>query len=196
MLGCSIEKVCDELWLKDEPPLEEVLNVAKKIEHSLKCVEVMKNSSDKIGKEPNQNVLAIQQERKKDQKSFVSLDKKGAVKKCFSCDREGHFAIDKCCPVLKEICSFCKKRGHFAAACRVKKTKQVVNEVAVRSSVQEDDTELGCGQIILQVGTGKGPSDIIKVEGEKKKVLFDSGAKITIIANRFYQDQLRGKVIL
>ncbi|KAJ1163089.1 hypothetical protein NDU88_003552 [Pleurodeles waltl] len=60
----------------------------------------------------------------------------------------------------------------------------------------KDDADLDCGQIILQVGTGKGPSDFIAVEGEKTKVLFDSGAKITIIVNRFYQDQLRGKVNL
>ncbi|KAJ1165509.1 hypothetical protein NDU88_005936 [Pleurodeles waltl] len=49
MLGCHIKKVREELWLRDEPNLEEVLAIAKKIEHSLKCVDIVKNdTSDQV----------------------------------------------------------------------------------------------------------------------------------------------------
>ncbi|KAJ1097700.1 hypothetical protein NDU88_002817 [Pleurodeles waltl] len=42
MLGCNIEKIQEELWLKYEPSLDDVLVVAKRIEHSLKCVDFIK----------------------------------------------------------------------------------------------------------------------------------------------------------
>ncbi|KAJ1197619.1 hypothetical protein NDU88_001475 [Pleurodeles waltl] len=45
ILGCHIEKVREELWLRDEPPLEKVLAIAKKIEHSSKCVDAIKNDT-------------------------------------------------------------------------------------------------------------------------------------------------------
>lgn len=46
MVGCSIEKVRKELWMRDEPSLDEVLQVAKRIERSLKCVDIIKK--DKV----------------------------------------------------------------------------------------------------------------------------------------------------
>ena len=48
VLKCYHDKVREELWLKDEPPLEEVLLVAKRIEHMMKCV----NELSKPQKEP------------------------------------------------------------------------------------------------------------------------------------------------
>ncbi|KAJ1112157.1 hypothetical protein NDU88_000425 [Pleurodeles waltl] len=45
MLGCQIEKIREELWLRDDPPFDEVLAIAKNIEHSLKCVDAIKDSA-------------------------------------------------------------------------------------------------------------------------------------------------------
>ncbi|KAJ1206102.1 hypothetical protein NDU88_001511 [Pleurodeles waltl] len=39
VLKCCSDKIREELWLKDEPPLEEVIIVAKRVEHMLKCVK-------------------------------------------------------------------------------------------------------------------------------------------------------------
>ncbi|KAJ1175795.1 hypothetical protein NDU88_001080 [Pleurodeles waltl] len=39
VLKCCSDKIREELWLKDEPPLEEVVIVAKRVEHMLKCVK-------------------------------------------------------------------------------------------------------------------------------------------------------------
>ncbi|KAJ1199709.1 hypothetical protein NDU88_003542 [Pleurodeles waltl] len=39
MLRCSSDKVREELWSKDDPPLHEVVALAKRVEHSLACVE-------------------------------------------------------------------------------------------------------------------------------------------------------------
>ncbi|KAJ1151124.1 hypothetical protein NDU88_003911 [Pleurodeles waltl] len=47
MLGCKMDKVCDELWLLDDPHLDEVILLAKRIEHSVKCVDVMKKQEYK-----------------------------------------------------------------------------------------------------------------------------------------------------
>ncbi|KAJ1188336.1 hypothetical protein NDU88_005097 [Pleurodeles waltl] len=38
VLRCCSDKVREELWLKDEPPLDEVVSIAKRVEHMLKCV--------------------------------------------------------------------------------------------------------------------------------------------------------------
>ena len=45
LLNCSIDKVREELWLKDDPPLNEVLIVAKQVEHMLSCVHEIKKDS-------------------------------------------------------------------------------------------------------------------------------------------------------
>ena len=47
MLGCILDKVRDELWQKDEPSLDEVISVGKRIEHSIKCVNILKKDVDK-----------------------------------------------------------------------------------------------------------------------------------------------------
>ncbi|KAJ1189909.1 hypothetical protein NDU88_004006 [Pleurodeles waltl] len=39
MLRCSSDKVREELWSKDDPPLHEVVALAKRVEHTLACVE-------------------------------------------------------------------------------------------------------------------------------------------------------------
>ncbi|KAJ1118668.1 hypothetical protein NDU88_006856 [Pleurodeles waltl] len=36
VLKCSSDKIREELWLKDEPPLEEVILVAKRVEHMMR----------------------------------------------------------------------------------------------------------------------------------------------------------------
>ncbi|KAJ1180729.1 hypothetical protein NDU88_005946, partial [Pleurodeles waltl] len=39
MLRCSSDKVRQELWSKDDPPLHKVIILAKSVEHTLACVE-------------------------------------------------------------------------------------------------------------------------------------------------------------
>ncbi|KAJ1192178.1 hypothetical protein NDU88_001490 [Pleurodeles waltl] len=39
MLRCLSDKVRQELWSKDDPPLHEVIVLAKRVEHTLACVE-------------------------------------------------------------------------------------------------------------------------------------------------------------
>lgn len=38
VLKCKCDKMREELWLKDEPPLKELLVISKRVEHMLKCV--------------------------------------------------------------------------------------------------------------------------------------------------------------
>ena len=46
VLRCQNDKIREELWLKDEPPLEDVILVAKRIEHMMHCVdEISKNNA-------------------------------------------------------------------------------------------------------------------------------------------------------
>ena len=45
VLRCFNEKVREELWLKDEPPLDDVILVAKRVEHMMRCVSELSKSN-------------------------------------------------------------------------------------------------------------------------------------------------------
>lgn len=193
MLGCTSEKIREELWIRDEPSLDEVLQVAKRVEHTLVCVDTLKKDKQ------DSSIQLVKDSDKKDKVLSKTIQgykskKKDFVPKCFRCDKTGHFANDSKCPALNVICLKCKKKGHLSVVCR---TKGVVTDV---KNVEINEEDFVCGQIVIQVDSNleskSCPLDFIQVEGESTKVLFDSGAKITIISRVFFEQKLSHRIAL
>ncbi|KAJ1178271.1 hypothetical protein NDU88_003518 [Pleurodeles waltl] len=119
MLKCSSDKVRQELWSKDDPSLQEVVTIAKSIEHTLACVEELERS-----KHPAINKISQKSELQEDHRDCdggkdetkLSQVQKSKFKdtKCFRCGNLGHYASYKKCPAVNAICKLCNKRGHFA----------------------------------------------------------------------------------
>ncbi|KAJ1121064.1 hypothetical protein NDU88_009192 [Pleurodeles waltl] len=47
MLECKSDKIREALWSKNDPTLEEVLAIAKQVEHSEMCMKDLKKSKEK-----------------------------------------------------------------------------------------------------------------------------------------------------
>ena len=224
MLGCVLDKVRDELWQKDEPTLDEVVNVGKRIEHSIKCVKILKDDVEK-----KQQVHTIQHQNSggrnnsRDYKSNAKwTSKDGSLPhlkenksqifsskfkssggytpnfkgRCFRCGDIGHLANNPTCPAHKMVCSQCGIKGHAAKACKNKKgLRSKVREVMLDS---DTESEYECGQIVFTVEDTRSSNihDKVWIEGKPTIMLFDSGAKISIIASRFFTENLAKNINL
>ena len=60
VLRCYNDKVREELWLKDEPPLEDVILVEKRIEHMMQCVkELSKDMKSEVSDKNEESVCVV-----------------------------------------------------------------------------------------------------------------------------------------
>ncbi|KAJ1192462.1 hypothetical protein NDU88_001769 [Pleurodeles waltl] len=99
MLECHIEIVQEELKVIDDPTFDEVLLIAKKIDHPMKCVEVLKKNSTEvihaIGRESRKKEYVKDDVKKKEHKGWgVMKNQSKEQKRCFGCDKTGHHADD------------------------------------------------------------------------------------------------------
>ncbi|KAJ1173146.1 hypothetical protein NDU88_004987 [Pleurodeles waltl] len=80
VLRCCSDKVREELWLKDEPPLDEVVSIAKRVEHMLKCVgELSKaHKEDKVSVKAQEVECQVIQKDEKEKK-YEGVREKGVV---------------------------------------------------------------------------------------------------------------------
>ncbi|KAJ1200910.1 hypothetical protein NDU88_004731 [Pleurodeles waltl] len=114
VLKCSSDKIREELWLKDEPPLEEFIIVAIRVEHMVKCV---KELSEVKKATPDEGVKVDEEECEVRNKEIGDLKKKYEMQKfkreCFRCGRSGQKVNASNCPALNAFCNSCGKKGHF-----------------------------------------------------------------------------------
>lgn len=91
ILVCVNDKIREDLWLKGDPKLSEVVLVAKQIEHSQACVVELLLIPNQLWY-PNIDIC------KKHKGDVLNV---------------GHWANSKNCPVLKCECSICGGKKHI-----------------------------------------------------------------------------------
>ncbi|KAJ1208139.1 hypothetical protein NDU88_003528 [Pleurodeles waltl] len=140
VLKCCSDKIREELWLKDEPPLEEVVIVAKRVEHMLKCVKEL--SGNKVVSGECTKVEEVVCEVKV--KEFGAEKKKEEFSKfkgeCFRCGKVGHKANASNCPALKvicngEMCDVSASREQRVLSFRFERTARAISVVIGESAV-------------------------------------------------------------
>ncbi|KAJ1200309.1 hypothetical protein NDU88_004133 [Pleurodeles waltl] len=193
MLKCSSDKIRQELWSKDDPPLQEVVTIAKGVEHTLACVgELNKNKCPSVNKifpkSDLQENICLEIDGGKDEAKLTQIHKsRYKDTKCFRCGNLGHFASYKKCPAVSAVCKLCGKRGHFAKCCRSQKDSFSSSVKMVQDCVLMVDE---------QGAKKKYPKDIVTIAGIKGEVLFDSGAWLTLISNELFEEYLSQSVKL
>ncbi|XP_078503492.1 fibrocystin [Lissotriton helveticus] len=219
VLACRMERVREELWLKDDPPLREVLIIAKQVEHMLQCVsEIKQHTGEKRSEEkPSVSEVATECEAvsvvkgqkivgREQKESKLGGQFKGT---CYRCGKQGHLANDKVCPALRFTWNKCGKKGHFRQYCKSgqgfsrqsgDRTNLVCDEIVVQvnGSLIHGLNDTTCEELVVQVDEGQvcSPKDTIRVGGTELEALFDSCSRITIISAKEFSRVSKGKIIL
>ncbi|KAL7880825.1 hypothetical protein SRHO_G00030790 [Serrasalmus rhombeus] len=105
---------------------------------------------------------------------------------CKRCgDIKGHSMQQ--CPAREAVCNHCKKKGHYARACRARKSSQV-NIALLTEDVEDEVAFLGS----LMADTDKGPwMTEIKMDHYNVVCKIDTGADVTAVPERLCSpDQL------
>ncbi|KAJ1093720.1 hypothetical protein NDU88_006812 [Pleurodeles waltl] len=97
VLRCCSDKVREELWLKDEPPLDEVVSIAKRVEHMLKCVgELSKaHKEDKVSVKAQEAECQVIQKDEKEKK-YEGVREKGVVIENSAGKTQGNRRLEDC----------------------------------------------------------------------------------------------------
>ena len=97
------------------------------------------------------------------------------------------------CPAIGKVCSYCKKKNHFLAVCFKKKQKDIrdkrIKQVDMESDflssdgeISETDTSFG---IKVHQVKRKPPKTEILINGQKCKLLVDTGSSINLLNETF-----------
>ncbi|KAJ1203585.1 hypothetical protein NDU88_007370 [Pleurodeles waltl] len=189
VLNCFNDKIREELWLKAELLLEEVIAIAKPVEHIMKCVgELSKENKLKSTVENVSEVVCLVQHKPstsegKDSasESKTTVDFKGT---CFRCGRMRHKAYANVYPAINVTCNRCGKISHYARCCKRKNNKEQKQEIK---------------EIVFQVNEVKEnehPSELVNVENCRSKMKFDSCSQLALISKIEFDNNFADKVRL
>ncbi|KAJ1148087.1 hypothetical protein NDU88_000928 [Pleurodeles waltl] len=186
MLECKCDKVREALWAKNDPTLDEVLIIAKQVEHSMACIENLRKSKDAS---MDSQILDTKTKYRSQTSNRTRLS-------CFRCGSTTHLANSKDCPAIHAMCNNCSKKGHFAKYCRsLAKSRVKIQEVEC-----EEDREFVL-QIINDVNCVADkryqyPSDNVEVNGTSISMMMDSGAKLPLVSVSDFVKHFKGNVLL
>ena len=98
---------------------------------------------------------------------------------CRRCARKGHKANDKTCPAWGETCNNCKKKDHFAAACRSGRTDRNSRQVRLvnddnQSDKSDSESEVRYAYMVRR--RNNAPLCELSVGGVRTRLIIDSGS--------------------
>ncbi|KAJ1193600.1 hypothetical protein NDU88_002896 [Pleurodeles waltl] len=176
MLECKSDKIREALWSKGDPNCDEVIMVAKQIEHSELCMENLRKSKNAL------RDIQLVETKVATKKPTGTLKSKLL---CYRCNSSSHLTNSKDCPAINMLCKKFGKRGHFARCCKSSEKKMVkVNEIEYACSDEEEEKSF-----VLQVVNDVNciarvncdyPIDEVDVNGIKVSMMMDSGAKTVL----------------
>ena len=105
-------------------------------------------------------------------------------RKCFYCATT-NWTPEHICPARKSYCNKCKKKGHFAIACKTKK----ITSTQLPENRKESEMKKTPIQTIHKISERTFYETKLTVDGKQINFVIDSGSPITIIPNHLKPDK-------
>ena len=141
VFGISSDKVRkDAIALGNSLTLKQVYELAKTEETTKEQMKVISGNEDSTYNETHA-VYSKQTNPRQSQQSTFRKQRKFNFKinGCFRCGNKHDKTIQ--CPALNQVCSYCKKTGHFSRVCMARRTKEV-QEIVENPNYQGQDIHL------------------------------------------------------
>ena len=117
-------------------------------------------------------------------------------KQCIFCGQAFHLRKD--CPASGQSCNNCRKRGHFAVACRIKKyaTAREVVDYESEAEYSEEDEDFFLGMVNSSNSMSRTKWErIIEVDSTSVPFKIDTGADVSILPVELYQKKFKHKTL-
>ncbi|PAA68677.1 hypothetical protein BOX15_Mlig034486g1 [Macrostomum lignano] len=184
VLGIQDDRIQRRLLSEPELDLEKALKIAQAVELAEKGCTVVRSSQEVAGPAAAASVDRVDQAK--------ATGSGRAPQKCFRCLSTRHLA-DKC-PFIKKACFKCGKLGHTAAACRRGAGASGADSKPRVGAVQEAEDEDCSSLNTVPSVAAKVPPYLTKVliNGVSCQMEIDTGAAVSLISAKVYQDLLGG----
>ena len=187
--GCKDNLLRKKILEKgDDATLNDIIKLAHALElseYQVKCFQGPSQTVNEIGNEEVNKIGKQQTERKhykadKFKKEIIHPQKtKTNGKRCYRCDKLGHFANDESCPARKVKCRKCQKIGHFEKCCKTKHIHCIEKETT------RDNFAFGINSVCDNIIN-------CSVGNVKLDFLIDSGSSVNVVDKQTW-DYLKSK---
>lgn len=95
--------------------------------------------------------------------------------RCLCCGKIGH--AKEQCFFRKQKCNICGRLGHLKAVCKAKGQEKAFSKTTVQN-IEEEETLFNIGKGLFK--------HIVRIQGRKVEMIFDTGAEVSLINERVY----------
>lgn len=181
---CVSQRLRRKLLERDNPTLEQCLQVAQSLETSESQAHSMSETVNKVQYNSRKQV-------KNDTKGGATFNDRARM--CYACGRIGHIRTDKSCPARGKKCRKCNKEGHFEKCCkstgksfkagRSKFRKDKVRTVEADDSDESDQDD----DYVFSLNNQKSGDIQVNIGGIDVPVIIDSGASCNVIDRELWE---------